>query len=140
MPDTTIMEAEILGLTRRLLEAVYRKDTDFYQAHSTTDMTAYEWFIAPERIPGVDFHLHLMSAGGMVGVDENARVDLLNPQVRLLGANGDAALVTFTLLVTYPAEGSAKPSFYSDHQTRVFERSGGETWKMVHFHRSPTHG
>jgi hypothetical protein len=74
----------------------------------------------------------------MVGVDENARVDLLNPEVRLLGAGGDAALVTFTLLVTYPAEGSGKPSFYSDHQTRVFERSG-DTWKMVHFHRSPPH-
>lgn len=139
MNDTAAAEAEILALTRQLLEAVYRRDTDFYEAHSTTDMTAYEWFIAPERIPGVDFHLHLMSAGGMVGVDENARVDLLNPHVRLLGGSGDAALVTFTLLVTYPAEGNGKPSFYSDHQTRVFERSGGDVWKMVHFHRSPTH-
>ena len=134
----TELEQQLLALTRQLLEAVYRRDTDFYAAHSTADMTAYEWFIAPERIDGIDFHLHLMNAGGMVGVDENARVDLLNPQVRLLGASGDAALVTFTLLVTYPAEGGGKPSFYSDHQTRVFERAG-ETWKMVHFHRSPTH-
>lgn len=138
MTDVQTAEAEVLALTRQLLEAVYRKDTDFYAAHSAADMTAYEWFIAPERIPGVDFHLHLMNAGGMVGVDENARVDLLNPHVRLLGAAGDAALVTFTLLVTFPAENSAKPGFYSDHQTRVFERDG-DTWKMVHFHRSPTH-
>jgi hypothetical protein len=48
------------------------------------------------------------------------------------------AVVTFTLLVTYPAEGSAKPAFYSDNQTRVLVHRDG-IWVMVHFHRSPTH-
>ena len=131
-------EQEVLDLTRRLIEAVYRRDLDFYRAHATGDMSAYEWFIAPARIDGLDFHLHLMGAGGMVGVSEEARVDLLAPRVQICGAGGDVAVVTFTLLVTYPAEGSAKPAFYSDNQTRVLVRRDG-IWMMVHFHRSPTH-
>ncbi len=78
MTDT---EAEVLDVTRRLIEAVYRRDLDFYRAHATGDMSAYEWFIAPARIDGLDFHLHLMGAGGMVGVHEQSRVDLLDPRV-----------------------------------------------------------
>jgi hypothetical protein len=65
-------------------------------------------------------------------------VDLLAPRVQICGDAGDVAVVTFTLLVTYPAEGSAKPAFYSDNQTRVLVRRDG-IWMMVHFHRSPTH-
>ena len=87
----------------------------------------------------VEQHLHLMGAGGMVGVHEQSRVDLLDPRVQICGANGDVAVVTFTLLVTYPAQGTGVPAFYSDNQTRVLVREGGDTWKMHHFHRSPTH-
>lgn len=138
MTDT---EAEVLEVTRQLIESVYRRDLEFYRAHATEDMSAYEWFIAPARIDGLDFHLHLMGAGGMVGVDEQSRVDLLDPRVQLCGTSGggDVAIVTFTLLVTYPTAGTGKPAFYSDNQTRVLVREDGN-WKMVHFHRSPTHG
>ena len=135
----TETEAEVLEITRQLIEAVYRRDLDFYRAHATEDMSAYEWFIAPARIDGLDFHLHLMGAGGMVGVDEQSRVDLLDPRVQLCGAGGDVAVITFTLLVTYPESGTGKPAFYSDNQTRVLVREEGD-WKMIHFHRSPTHG
>ena len=133
------IETQVLDTTRRLIEAVYRRDLDFYRAHATEDMSAYEWFIAPARIDGLEFHLHLMGAGGMVGVHEQSRVDLLDPRVQICGANGDVAVVTFTLLVTYPAQGTGVPAFYSDNQTRVLVREGGDTWKMHHFHRSPTH-
>ena len=134
------IEADVLRVTHELLTSVYRRDTDFYRAHATEDMSAYEWFIAPGRIDGIDFHLHLMNAGGMVGVEEGARVDLLDPRVQIVGSGGDVAVVTFTLLVTYPAPGAegGKPAFYSDNQTRVLVREG-DTWRMVHFHRSPTH-
>ena len=137
----TDAEQEVLDVTRQLIEAVYRRDTDFYRAHATEDMSAYEWFIAPARIDGLDFHLHLMGAGGMVGVDENSRVDLLDPRVQLCGTNGEVAVVTFTLLVTYPTvDGVGKPGFYTDNQTRVLVRDNDDqTWKMIHFHRSPTH-
>lgn len=131
-------EREALGVVQRLIEAVYRRDLDFYRAHATEDMSAYEWFIAPARVDGLDFHLHLMGAGGMVGVDAQSRVDLLDPRVQLCGAAGDVAVVTFTLLVTYPAPGGGKPAFYTDNQTRVLVRDG-DTWRMNHFHRSPTH-
>ena len=134
----TETEAEVLDLTRRLIESVYRRDLDFYRAHATEDMSAYEWFIAPARIDGLDFHLHLMGAGGMVGVHEESRVDLLDPRVQLCGAARDVAVVTFTLLVTYPAAGTGIPTFYTDNQTRVLVCEDG-AWKMIHFHRSPTH-
>src|ERR687893_2020937 len=105
-------EQEALETTRRLIESVYRRDLDFYRAHATEDMSAYEWFIAPARIDGLDFHLHLMGAGGMVGVHEQSRVDLLDSRVQICGADGDVAVVTFTLLVTYPPAGGGAPAFY----------------------------
>jgi len=134
----TEAEAGALAVTQQLIEAVYRRDLDFYRAHATEDMSAYEWFIAPARVDGLDFHLHLMGAGGMVGVHEDSRVDLLAPRVQICGASGDVAVITFTLLVTFPATDSGKPTFYTDNQTRVLVRDG-DTWKMNHFHRSPTH-
>src|SRR5918997_1571010 len=118
-------EQEALETTRRLIESVYRRDLDFYRAHATEDMSAYEWFIAPARVDGLDFHLHLMGAGGLVGSHESARVDLLDPRVQFCGASGDVAVVTFTLLVTYPAAGTGAPTFYSDNQTRVLVREEG---------------
>ena len=132
------LEDEVLSVTEELLRAVYRQDVEFYKAHATEDMSAFEWFIAPGRIDGVDFHLHLTGSGGMTGVEEGARVDLLAPRVQIVGASQDVAVVTFTLLVTYPTAGG-KPSFYSDNQTRVLEKDMNDVWKMVHFHRSPTH-
>jgi len=135
-------ESEVLDATRRLLESVYRQDVEYYRAHSAEDMSAYEWFIAPGRIDGVDFHLHLTASGGMTGVSEQARVDLIAPRVQIVGAAGDVAVVTFTLLVTYPGAdsggGRGKPTFYTDNQTRVLVKDG-DLWEMVHFHRSPTH-
>lgn len=130
--------AHVLAVTRQLIEAVYRRDLDFYRAHASEDMSAYEWFIASARIDGLDFHLHLLGAGGMIGVHDESRVDLLAPRVQICGAAGDVAVVTFTLLVTFPSEGAQKPTFYSDNQTRVLVRTG-DTWTMNHFHRSPTH-
>lgn len=135
----TAEETQVLEVTRGLIESVYRGDLDFYRAHATEDMSAYEWFIAPARVDGLDFHLHLMGSGGMVGVHSESRVDLLAPRVQICGAAGDVAVVTFTLLVTFPAEGAAKPSFYTDNQTRILVRAGDGTWQMNHFHRSPTH-
>src|ERR687893_526060 len=120
-------EQEALETTRRLIESVYRRDLDFYRAHATEDMSAYEWFIAPARVDGLDFHLHLMGAGGMVGVHAESRVDLLDPRVQICGAAGDVAVVTFTLLVTFPATDTGKPTFYTDNQTRVLVRDG-DTW------------
>lgn len=133
------LELEVLEATQRLLESVYRQDVEYYKTHSAEDMSAYEWFIAPGRIDGVDFHLHLTASGGMTGVSAQARVDLIAPRVQIVGAAEDVAVVTFTLLVTYPgADGGGKPTFYTDNQTRVLVKEW-DAWKMVHFHRSPTH-
>lgn len=139
--DLDAVRAEVLEATRALLESVYRADRDYYTANVDADLTAYEWFIAPSRIDGLDFHLHLMGEGGLEGVDAKARVDLLDPKVQLAGGTdgADVAVVTFTLLVTYPAAGTGKPTFYSDNQTRVLARDGESGWKLIHFHRSPTH-
>jgi Calcium/calmodulin dependent protein kinase II Association. len=133
------LEDEALEATQQLLEAVYRQDAEYYRAHATEDMSAYEWFIAPGRIDGVDFHLHLTAAGGMTGVSAQARVDLIAPRVQIVGASNDVAIVTFTLLVTYPGGENGKATFYTDNQTRVLVKDGDGIWKMVHFHRSPTH-
>lgn len=123
-------EAEILAITEQMLQAMYTADPDVHRKHCAEDMTSFEWYIAPYRIDGVDFHLRLIEGGGN---GTSARLDLLTPRVQVYG---DTAVICYTLLKTALAEGEA-PEFSTINETRVFVKMEG-TWKMVHLHKSPT--
>jgi len=126
-------EKEVLAITRQMLDAMYTADPEVHRRHSAEDMSSYEWYIAPNRIDGLEFHLKLIEGGGN---GTPSRLDLLTPRVQVYG---DTALVNYTLLKTdFAAPGAlAPPQFSTINETRVFVKLEG-TWKMVHLHKSPT--
>ena len=123
-------EAEILAITEQMLQAMYTSDPAVHRKHCAEDMTSFEWYIAPYRIDGAEFHLRLIESGGN---GTSARLDMLTPRVQVYG---DTAIICYTLLKTAQAEGEA-PAFSTINETRVFVKIEG-TWKMVHLHKSPT--
>ncbi len=123
-------EAEVLEITRQMLDAMYTADPEVHRRHCAEDMSSFEWYIAPYRIDGVDFHLRLIEAGGN---GTTAQWDMLTPRVQLYG---DTAIVNYTLLKTEAAAGQAA-RFSTINETRVFVKLEG-VWKMVHLHKSPT--
>lgn len=126
------VEAEILEITEQMLQAMYTADPEVHRKHCAADMTSFEWYIAPYRIDGAEFHLRLIEAGGN---GTPAHLDMLTPRVQVYG---DTAIICYTLLKTEtaPAEEIA-PEFSTINETRVFVKIEG-TWKMVHLHKSPT--
>ena len=124
-------ESEVLEITRQMLNAMYTGDPEVHRTHSAVDMSSYEWYIAPQRIDGLDFHLTLIEGGGN---GTAGRLDMLTPRVQVYG---DTAIVNYTLLKTSFGSESSPPQFATMNETRVFVRLEG-IWKMVHLHKSPT--
>ncbi len=123
-------ETEVLEITGRMLQAMYTADPEVHRRHCAEDMSSFEWYIAPYRIDGPDFHLRLIERGGN---GESSQLDMLTPRVQVYG---ETAIVNYTLLKTVFAE--AGPARFSTmNETRVFVRIEG-IWKMVHLHKSPT--
>jgi hypothetical protein len=122
-----------MEITRRMLDAMYTADPDVHREHCAEDLSSYEWYIAPHRIDGLEFHLELIKSGGN---GSPGRLDLLTPRVQVYG---DTAVVSYTLLkTTFPEPGMlTPPQFSTINEARVFARIAG-VWKMVHLHKSPT--
>ena len=121
---------EVLAITRQMLDAMYTSNPEVHRRHSAEDMSSYEWYIAPQRIDGLEFHLRLIESGGNGGASS---LDMLTPRVQVYG---DTAIVNYTLLKTTLPE-AAPPQFSTMNETRVFVKLEG-IWKMVHLHKSPT--
>lgn len=119
---------EVLDITRRMLDAMYTADPEVHRRHCTEDMSSFEWYIAPYRIDGLEFHLGLIEAGGN---GTPTRLDMLTPRVQVYT---DTAIVNYTLLKTIAAGDGAQ--FSRMNETRVFVRQDG-VWKMAHLHKSP---
>lgn len=124
------VEEEILSVTKKMLDAMYKKDIAAYRECCAEDVSSFEWYIAPYRIDGIDFHLTLIEAGGNGSPN---RLDLLTPRIQVFG---DTAIMTYTLLKTI-AQGGVPAAFSTVNETRVFSKIDGK-WKMVHLHKSPT--
>ena len=127
--DTQVKE-EVLKITREMLDAMYTANPEVHRRHSAEDMSSYEWYIAPQRIDGLEFHLRLIEGGGNGGASS---LDMLTPRVQVYG---DTAIVNYTLLKTTLSP-NAPPQFSTMNETRVFVKLDG-VWKMVHLHKSPT--
>ena len=130
MQAEDIAAEEVLEITRRMLDAMYSADPDVHRKHSAEDMSSYEWYIAPQRIDGLDFHLALIEGGGN---GTSSRLDMLTPRVQVYG---DTAVVNYTLLKTTLGT-NTPPQFSTMNEARVFVKMDG-VWKMVHLHKSPT--
>lgn len=130
-------EATILDVLERNLSSIWEGDVEAYGATTAEDVSFYEWYISPQRIDGLDFHLReLRVHADVVGGGGPVEHEILQPRVQVYGAT---AIVTYTLLLRIRGEEGVKHQ--SHNETRVFHNFGGgndeATWKLVHCHKSP---
>lgn len=134
----TSVEKAVLAALERNLNSIWEGDVEAYRATTAEGVSFYEWYISPQRIDGLDFHLReLRIHRNVVAGGEGARVEheILQPRVQIYDST---AIVTYTLLVR--AESDEGVTHQSHNETRVFHDFGTDEetrWKLVHCHKSP---
>jgi hypothetical protein len=139
MSDTS----EIETFLRQHLDGIYRSDLDSYHRSTVEDLTLYEWYVTPHRIDGIPFHDFMMTESARTGTifssdsepgeGETAfRFDLANLKIQRYG---ETAIASYTLLTTTSSPDGIKVA--SHNESRVMVRFG-ESWKIVHVHKSPS--
>ena len=124
-------QRELLQISWRMLHAIHTGDAQTYAEFSAPDLSCYE-DVCAYRIDGLEFHLALIQQMSGNPGNRPARFDILTPRVQVYR---DTGIVTYTRLMTYDEDG--RPRWTTFNETRVFVRLDG-SWKMAHFHRSPT--
>lgn len=134
----------ILDVLHRNLQSIWDNDVETYRDTTAEDVSFFEWYISPQRIDGIDFHLRelrvhaaVVSGGMDPGRDSEGRVEheVLQPRVQIYG---DTAIATYTLLIR--AMSATGVVHKSHNETRVFHNFGTADmpqWKLVHCHKSP---
>lgn len=123
-------EQEIWDFLHRHLRSIFTRDVEMYQATTSTDLSLYEWFVAPHRQDGLDFHFYMIQHS-WAGATEDFRFDLLEPRLQLYG---DTAIVSYTFLLTMPTSEGIRHTLHNE--SRVLVRRDG-AWQVVHVHKSP---
>lgn len=124
------IEQEIWDFLDRHLRSVFSHDVETYRATTSDELSLYEWFVAPHRQDGLDFH-YFMIEHGWAGTDSDYRYDLLEPRLQLYG---DTAVVSYTFMLSIATPGGIKHSLHNE--SRVLYREDGG-WRVVHVHKSP---
>lgn len=132
--EQTDIEAEVLEVVHRNLQAIWDADVEAYRATCAPDVSFFEWYVTTQRIDGIDFHLreilvHAEALGG--GSGARTEHEILQPRVQLFA---DTAIVTYTLLVRSVHGNGVQRT--QQNETRVLHRFD-DGWKLVHCHKSP---
>ncbi len=128
----------LLQLLDQNLQSIWQGDIETYKVTTASDVSFYEWYISPQRIDGIDFHLRELAVHAQViAGDGGSRIEheVLQPRLQLYGRT---AIITYTLLLRIVGEGQV--SHQSHNETRVFHDFGDDNdpvWKLVHCHKSP---
>lgn len=131
MSDAKHHEAEIIELTRQLVESIVDSDWKTYTKLCAEDLTAYEPEANGHLVKGMAFHQHYFDMQN-ASPYANATTTLSSPAVRMLGA--DAAVIAYVRLTQRVGDDNRSVTT-STQETRVWQRLGG-VWKHVHFHRT----
>lgn len=127
-PSQELLE-EIIRLNFRLLECIMNQDWATYETLCSPNLTCFEPETRGQLVEGLNFHKYYFDLPAS-GARRN--VTILNPQLRLLGA--EAALLCYIRLTQY-TDGSGAAHTSKVEETRVWQKIEGQ-WKHVHFHRS----
>ncbi len=135
--------SEIHTFLLQHLEAIRLNDLEMYHRTTAQELSLYEWWITPHRIDGLPFHDFMMEAnarrGSVFGAETTTdsgdhlatRFDLSNLRIQ---EYGDAAIATYTLLISAAAAHGVTVSAHNE--SRVIVRTE-EGLKVVHVHKSP---
>jgi hypothetical protein len=127
----------ILEVLDRNLQSIWDGDEETYRATTADDVSFFEWYICPQRIDGLDFHLRELRVHKDIVGGGGSRVEheILQPRVQVYGST---AIITYTLLIRAVSEIGVVHK--SHNETRVFHDFGtadAPQWKLVHCHKSP---
>jgi hypothetical protein len=123
-------EQEIWEYLHRHLRSIFTRDVETYRATTGNDLSLYEWFVAPHRQDGLDFHFFMIEHA-WAGTDGDFRYDLLEPRLQLYG---DTAVVSYTFMLTTSSAEGIRHTLHNE--SRVLVRREG-IWQVVHVHKSP---
>ena len=123
-------EQEIWAFLDRHLRSIFSRDVETYRATTGDDLSLYEWFVAPHRQDGLDFHFFMIDHS-WAGTGADYRYDLLEPRLQLYG---DTAIVSYTFMLTVAGETGIRHTLHNE--SRVLVRRDG-AWQVVHAHKSP---
>ncbi|MBP6786577.1 MAG: nuclear transport factor 2 family protein [Candidatus Promineofilum sp.] len=123
-------EQEIWDFLHRHLHSIFTRDVETYRATTGSDLSLYEWFVAPHRQDGLDFH-YFMIEHAWAGTADDLRFDLLEPRLQQYG---DTAVVSYTFMLTMAGEDGISHALHNE--SRVLVRRDG-AWQVVHVHKSP---
>lgn len=123
-------ETEIWTFLDRHLRSIFERDVATYRATTGDDLSLYEWFVAPHRQDGLDFHFFMIDHS-WAGIEADYRYDLLEPRLQLYG---DTAIVSYTFMLTVAGAAGIRHTLHNE--SRVLLRRDG-AWQVVHVHKSP---
>ena len=123
-------EQEIWEFLHRHLHSIFTRDVETYRATTGVDLSLYEWFVAPHRQDGLDFHFFMIEHS-WAGAADDFRYDLLEPRLQLYG---DMAVVSYTFMLSMASAEGIRHTLHNE--SRVLVRRDGE-WQVVHVHKSP---
>jgi len=123
-------EREIWSFLDRHLGSIFTRDAETYRATTSEDMSLYEWFVAPHRQDGQDFHFFMIDHS-WAGTDGDYRYDLLEPRLQRYG---DTAIVSYTFMLTIAGPAGIRHTLHNESRVLI-RREGG--WQVVHVHKSP---
>ncbi len=124
-------ESEIWDFLHKHLRSIFTKDLETYKATTSSDLSLFEWFVAPHRQDGLDFHLFMIEHDwAAAGTD--FRYDLLEPRLQLYT---NVAIVSYTFMLTTVKNGIVEHR--SNNESRVLVKENGN-WQVVHVHKSPS--
>ncbi|MEX0679597.1 MAG: DUF4440 domain-containing protein [Pirellulales bacterium] len=125
---TKKIEAELVELTRQLLDSIAAADWDTYSRLCDPALSAFEPEGRGHLVEGLEFHRFYFELGAGGGSRPST---MSSPKVRLMG---DVAVVSYVRLVQSVGDGG-KPTTSAFEETRVWQMQQG-AWRHVHFHRS----
>ena len=123
-------EQAVWDTVHRHLQAIFSQDLDAYRETTREDLSLYEWFVAPHRMDGLDFHLFMIE-NNWAKAGDAYRYDLWEPRLQLYG---DTAVVSYTFMLTTSGENGV--SSQSHNESRVLVKEDGR-WRVAHTHKSP---
>lgn len=124
------MEQEIWDFLDRHLHGVFERNIETYRATTSVDLSLYEWFVAPHRQDGLDFH-YFMIEHGWAGTENDYRFDLLEPRLQLYG---DAAVISYTFMLSIATPDGIRHQLHNESRVLIRDEVG---WRVVHVHKSP---
>ena len=127
-PTSQETEAELLDLTRQLLDSIAAGDWATYEQLCDPTLSAFEPEGRGHLVEGLEFHRYYFELGP---AENPPKTTISSPRVRLMG---DGAVVSYVRLVQSIGDDGA-PVTSAFEETRVWQLQDG-LWRHVHFHRS----